>query len=83
MICFISFEIDLILASQKKTTGFLEHGRKKQVQQVVRSELRGRTLICIAHRLETVRDYDRLAVIGDGQLLEASFTGCRARRKIW
>ena len=42
---------------------------------MVRSELRGRTLICIAHRLETVRDYDRLAVIGDGKLVEVGETG--------
>merc|ERR1719161_47249 len=51
-------------------TSAVDQQTDRQVQQVVRSVFAGRTLVCIAHRLETVRDYDRLAVIGEGKLLE-------------
>jgi ATP-binding cassette subfamily C (CFTR/MRP) protein 1 len=63
------------LVVMDEPTSSVDQQTDRQVQQVVRSELRGRTLICIAHRLETVRDYDRLAVIGDGQLLEVGEPG--------
>jgi ABC-type multidrug transport system fused ATPase/permease subunit len=58
------------LVVMDEPTSSVDQQTDRQVQQVVRSVFAGRTLVCIAHRLETVRDYDRLAVIGEGKLVE-------------
>ncbi|KAJ7161288.1 P-loop containing nucleoside triphosphate hydrolase protein [Mycena crocata] len=41
-----------------------------QIQRTVREELSGSIVITIAHRLKTIIDYDRILVLGDGELLE-------------
>jgi ABC-type multidrug transport system fused ATPase/permease subunit len=43
-----------------------------RIQAVLRQHVRdtGTTLVTVAHRIATVMDYDRVAVLGDGQLLE-------------
>lgn len=41
------------------------------VQRVIRSACEGRTIIAIAHRLDTVVDFDRIIVLKDGKLAEA------------
>lgn len=40
------------------------------LQQAVASSFPGATVIAIAHRLETIIDYDRILVVGDGKMLE-------------
>ncbi|TNJ29252.1 Multidrug resistance-associated protein 1 [Giardia muris] len=40
------------------------------VQRVIRSACEGRTIIAIAHRLDTVVDFDRIVVLKDGELAE-------------
>ncbi|KAJ5165606.1 uncharacterized protein N7500_007436 [Penicillium coprophilum] len=42
----------------------------KLIQEVIRQEFHGVTVISIAHRLDSIIDFDRIAVLGDGQLLE-------------
>lgn len=42
----------------------------KVIQQVIRQEFEGVTIISIAHRLDSIVDFDRIAVLSDGQLLE-------------
>ncbi|ORX49051.1 hypothetical protein DM01DRAFT_1309068 [Hesseltinella vesiculosa] len=42
----------------------------KNIQKSIRSELSNSTTLCVAHRLNTVIDYDRILVLNDGQLVE-------------
>ncbi|KAJ5592081.1 hypothetical protein N7537_008985 [Penicillium hordei] len=42
----------------------------KVIQQVIRQEFEEVTIISIAHRLDSIVDFDRIAVLSDGQLLE-------------
>ncbi|TCD63205.1 hypothetical protein EIP91_005844 [Steccherinum ochraceum] len=41
-----------------------------QIQRTIREEFRGSIVITIAHRLRTVLDYDRILVLGKGEILE-------------
>lgn len=39
-----------------------------KIQETIRQEFRDRTLLCIAHRLQTILAYDRILVMSDGQV---------------
>ncbi|KAK7682642.1 hypothetical protein QCA50_014442 [Cerrena zonata] len=41
-----------------------------QIQRTIREEFRGAIVITIAHRLKTVLDYDRILVLGGGEIRE-------------
>ncbi|ROW15668.1 hypothetical protein VPNG_02110 [Cytospora leucostoma] len=41
-----------------------------QMQELIRSEFQGRTIIMIAHRLSSLVDFDRVAVLDGGRLVE-------------
>lgn len=40
------------------------------IQQTLRERFSSATIIAIAHRLDTIIDYDKILVLGDGKLLE-------------
>ena len=40
------------------------------LQQLIQKELKGVTIISIAHRISTVADFDKIAVIEDGSVVE-------------
>lgn len=42
----------------------------KLIQKVIREEFDGATIITVAHRLDTILDYDRIALLSDGELVE-------------
>ncbi|KAJ5182197.1 hypothetical protein N7449_012344 [Penicillium cf. viridicatum] len=42
----------------------------KVIQEVIRREFERATIISIAHRLDSILDFDRIAVLRDGQLVE-------------
>ena len=41
-----------------------------QIQRAIHEELRGTIVLTIAHRLNTVLDYDRVLVMGEGKVME-------------
>jgi len=41
-----------------------------QIQRTIREELQGTIVLTIAHRLNTVLDYDRVLVMGEGKVIE-------------
>jgi ABC-type multidrug transport system fused ATPase/permease subunit len=46
-----------------------------KMQEVIRSEFQGRTIIMIAHRLSTLLDFDRIVVLDRGELVEVAVPG--------
>jgi len=40
------------------------------MQKVIREEFTGCTIIAVAHRLDTILDFEKIAVLGEGELLE-------------
>jgi len=53
-----------------EATSLLDIPGERLVQQALRTILRGRTAVIIAHRLSTVEIADRVLVIDDGQIIE-------------
>ena len=43
----------------------------KLIQKTIRSEFKSQTVITIAHRLDTIIDYDRIFVMANGNLIES------------
>jgi len=44
------------------------------MQRIVREEFKNHTIIAIAHRLETIRDFDRVVVMDEGRIVECDAT---------
>jgi len=40
------------------------------MQKIIREEFKGKTIIAVAHRLETILDFDRIVVLDQGNLVE-------------
>jgi len=40
------------------------------LQKMIRTSFRNQTVLCIAHRLDTIMDYDRVLVLRDGLIAE-------------
>ncbi|KAF7512373.1 hypothetical protein GJ744_001941 [Endocarpon pusillum] len=53
-----------------EATASLDFDTDELVQGVIRRHFVNRTIITIAHRLNTILDYDRVAVISEGRLIE-------------
>jgi ABC-type multidrug transport system fused ATPase/permease subunit len=55
-----------------EATSSVDSKTDAQVQETIRREFVGKgvTVITVAHRLDTVLSYDKIAVLGDGYLLE-------------
>lgn len=48
----------------------MDHETDKAIQEVIREEFKESTVIAIAHRLETVVDFDRIMVMCEGKVCE-------------
>jgi ATP-binding cassette, subfamily C (CFTR/MRP), member 1 len=53
-----------------EATSSLDFNTDRSIQEVMKIELQNRTVICIAHRLESVLHYDRICVIDAGKVVE-------------
>lgn len=53
-----------------EATSALDTVSEKQIQDAIHRLVQNRTTLIVAHRLSTIRDADRIAVIGDGGIKE-------------
>ncbi|TFL03667.1 P-loop containing nucleoside triphosphate hydrolase protein [Pterulicium gracile] len=53
-----------------EATSQIDTALDDQIQKTIRQELSGALIITIAHRLKTIMDYDRVLVLGFGEILE-------------
>ena len=53
-----------------EATSNLDDATDAEVQRLLRDEFGGRTIITVAHRLQTVVDYDAILVMAAGRLVE-------------
>ncbi|KAI8821981.1 ABC transporter type 1, transmembrane domain-containing protein [Fimicolochytrium jonesii] len=53
-----------------EATASVDHETDAKIQETIRNEFRGATLLCVAHRLRTVADYDKILVLSEGKAAE-------------
>ncbi|KAJ1566776.1 hypothetical protein HK405_008439 [Cladochytrium tenue] len=53
-----------------EATASIDAQTDARIQSTIRGELAGATVFCIAHRLRTVADYDRILVLDHGEVVE-------------
>ncbi len=53
-----------------KATALLDPTSARRTEQALAATIHGRTIIAVAHRLQTARDADRIAVMEDGRITE-------------
>lgn len=54
-----------------EATSALDNASQQQIQDVLEARWKGKsTIISVAHRLDTIRDYDRIAVMKAGKIVE-------------
>ncbi|MDX3909829.1 MAG: ABC transporter ATP-binding protein [Sphingobium sp.] len=58
-----------------EATSAIDVSTERRIQKALQMLCEGRTAIVIAHRLETIRSADRIAVIKDGRVLEVGSHG--------
>ncbi|EIW84231.1 P-loop containing nucleoside triphosphate hydrolase protein [Coniophora puteana RWD-64-598 SS2] len=53
-----------------EATASVDYETDRKIQDTIASEFRGRTILCIAHRLRTIISYDRICVLDSGRIAE-------------
>ena len=53
-----------------EATAAIDMATDEVIQQALRDKCHGRTILTIAHRLNTILDYDKVCVLGEGTVLE-------------
>lgn len=53
-----------------EATALLDPSAARHTEQALAATIQGRTIIAVAHRLQTARDADRIAVMEDGRITE-------------
>ncbi|TWU72930.1 hypothetical protein ED733_000994 [Metarhizium rileyi] len=54
-----------------EATSSVDSETDELMQRVLREELKGRTLIAVAHKLQSVLDFDRIVLINKGKIVES------------
>lgn len=71
LVCLVrAYLADPAILVLDEATSAVDVHTEKRIQRALRRLCEGRTAIIIAHRLATIRDADRIAVIRNGQLAE-------------
>ena len=58
------------LVLMDEATASVDFQTDKAIQKTIATEFAGCTILCIAHRLHTVIEYDRIIVLDQGQIVE-------------
>ncbi|MEF3304999.1 ABC transporter ATP-binding protein [Paenibacillus sp. GYB003] len=66
-----------------EATSALDSVSEREVLKALERLMRGRTTITVAHRLSTVRDYDRIVVVADGGVAEVGSYDELMERRGW
>ncbi|GAB3897066.1 hypothetical protein GCM10027612_52640 [Microbispora bryophytorum subsp. camponoti] len=71
-----------------EATALLDPGTARHTERALAAVLSGRTVVAIAHRLQTAHDADRVAVMQDGRITELGshddlVTADRAYAALW
>ena len=53
-----------------EATSAVDEALDEAVQLAIRANFKHSTVICIAHRINTIADYDRVLVLDDGNVVE-------------
>ena len=53
-----------------EATSSVDMETDQKIQRTIQTGFRGKTLLCIAHRLKTIINYDRICVMDQGQIAE-------------
>jgi len=53
-----------------EATSNVDQHTDKLMQEIIREEWAGKTVIAVAHKLDTVLDFDKIAVLEKGSLVE-------------
>ena len=67
MLIFTSISQVLVL---DEATASVDTETDAFIQKMIRSQFQGTTLLTIAHRLNTIMDYDKVLVMDDGKVAE-------------
>jgi ATP-binding cassette subfamily B protein len=65
-----AFLKDAPLLMLDEATSALDGESEEAIRDALNSLMRGRTVIAIAHRLSTVRSFDRIVVLQEGRIIE-------------
>ncbi|EAQ37250.1 ABC transporter, transmembrane region [Nitrobacter sp. Nb-311A] len=63
-----------------EATAALDSEAEEAIREALGSLMRGRTVIAIAHRLSTLRNFDRVVVLKDGKIIEDGQPACLMRK---
>lgn len=53
-----------------EATSNIDHTTDSIIQDLIRKEFVGKTIIVVAHRLQTILDFDQILVLAKGQTVE-------------
>ncbi|TGX54661.1 ABC transporter ATP-binding protein [Sphingomonas gei] len=71
LVCFVrAYLADPVILVLDEATSAVDISTERRIQAALRRLCHGRTSMIIAHRLATIRDADRIAVIRDGAIVE-------------